>query len=72
MKPQDIIFLLVLLGIIFRRDARLAAFFGIFSLIVSMPLFAFWIFFTAERLTWYAGAFFLVAIILFVIQTKKV
>ncbi len=62
MKPQDIVFLIVLLPLIYKRDSRLAAMIGIGSLILAIPLFATWTFFTAERLTWYAAAFFLLSI----------
>jgi hypothetical protein len=31
-----------------------------------MPLFSLWIFFTAERLTWYASAFFLLSLIFYI------
>jgi len=64
MKIQDILFLITLGALIFKKDAKWAAGAGIISLILSIPLFSFWIFFTAERLTWYAGAFFLLSIIL--------
>ncbi|QQG40429.1 MAG: hypothetical protein HYV37_02550 [Candidatus Levyibacteriota bacterium] len=68
MKIQDIFFIL-LTGICFyKRDPKLAVLFGIFSLIFSIPLFSLWIFFTAERLTWYAAAFFLLAILFYSIQ----
>lgn len=71
MKIQDVIFFAFLIMLFFRKDPRLATIFGILSLFISIPLFAFWIFFTAERLTWYAGAFFLLAVVLFLIQSKK-
>ena len=71
MKPQDIIFLIALAFLLYKRDPRLAAAFGIFSLLLAMPLFYRWIFFTAERLTWYAAGFFLVSIILHLIHMKE-
>lgn len=71
MKPQDIIFFIVLAVVVIRRDAKLAILLGLFSLFVSIPLFSFWIFFTAERLTWYAAVFFLFVIVLNIIQLKK-
>lgn len=64
MKPQDIIFIIVLLALIYKRNPKWAAVVGVGSLLLSIPLFATWTFFTAERLTWYAGAFFLLSIIL--------
>ena len=71
MKIQDIAFFIILLFLIFKRDPKWAAAFGLISLALSMPLFSFWIFFTAERLTWYAAAFFLLAIILQLIHFRK-
>jgi len=71
MKPQDLIFFLVLAVLIYFRKSRLAALAGLISLLLSIPLFAFWIFFTAERLTWYAAAFFLLAIGLSLLSEKK-
>lgn len=71
MKPQDIIFFAVLAFLLFKRNPKLAALFGIISLILSIPLFSLWIFFTAERLTWYAAAFFLLSVVLYYKQAKK-
>lgn len=64
MKPQDIIFILILLGLIYKRNPKWSAIAGLISLILAIPLFATWTFFTAERLTWYAAAFFLLSAIL--------
>lgn len=61
MKVQDIVFFLVLF--ILRRHPRRLVFAGLICLAVSIPLFYFWIFFTAERLTWYAAAFFFISLI---------
>lgn len=70
-KIQDIIFLLVFLFFLYKKDARLAALFGLAALIFSIPLFSFWIFFTAERLTWYAAGFFFLSIILYSVAVKN-
>lgn len=64
MKPQDIIFIFLLLGLLFFRKPRWFVIAGIALLILSIPLFEFWIFFTAQRFVWYAAAFFLTAILL--------
>jgi len=65
MKPQDIGFFIVLLVLLlFKRNPRLFIVAGLVCLILSMPLFHFWIFFTAQRLVWYAAAFLLTGIIL--------
>nr|MBI5455854.1 hypothetical protein [Candidatus Levybacteria bacterium] len=64
MKIQDIIFLIIFVLVLLKRDSRLSTVTGIICLILSIPLFAAWIFFTAQHLVWYAAAFFLLSIIL--------
>ena len=64
MKIQDIVFFVVLALLMAKRSPKVAAICGIICLVLSMPLFSFWVFFTAERLVWYAAGFFLLAIIL--------
>jgi len=44
---------------------------GLCCLALAIPLFKFWIFFTAERLTWYAAAFFTYSIVLLFINELK-
>jgi hypothetical protein len=63
MKPQDIAFLAVLIGILLVRKPKFLVWAGIASLALAIPLFASWTFFTAERLTWYAAAFFLTSLL---------
>lgn len=62
MKIQDIFFVLVLTSVLIIKKPRLFLTLGLFSLVLSALLFSKWIFFTAERLTWYAAVLFLVAI----------
>lgn len=64
MKVQDISFFLVLALLIILRKPILFVWAGLGSLLLAIPLFALWIFFTAERLTWYAAAFFLIFILI--------
>lgn len=64
MKPQDILFIIALLFVIYKKDPKWAAIAGLILLILAIPLFATWTFFTAERLTWYAASFFLLSILL--------
>ena len=64
MKIQDILFIIVLLGLIYKQNPKWAAVAGLVSLVISIPLFVTWTFFTAERLTWYAAAFFFLSIVL--------
>ena len=71
MKIQDIVFFIVFISLFIKRDPRLAAGAGIISLILSIPLFSFWIFFTAQRLVMYAAAFFLLSIIFHLINLRK-
>ncbi|HSW87862.1 MAG TPA: hypothetical protein VLG12_01745 [Candidatus Saccharimonadales bacterium] len=71
MKPQDIIFFIIFLFLLYKQKPTWATIAGLLCLCVSIPLFAKWIFFTAERLTWYSAGFFLLAIILSLIHTGK-
>lgn len=72
MKIQDIVFLLVFAALFYKQNPRWFIIAGITCLVASIPLFAKWIFFTAERLTWYAAAFFLLSIILSLIRLRSV
>ncbi len=71
MKIQDLFFILIFLFVFWRRSPRLATIIGLLCLLLAIPLFKFWIFFTAERLTWYAAAFFAYAIVLLIINELK-
>lgn len=62
MKPQDIAFIFVLIVLLTAKKSVWFVYAGLFSLLLAIPLFATWVFFTAERLTWYAAAFFLAAV----------
>lgn len=64
MKPQDIVFFFTMGALLAVKKPRLFVWAGLICLAVSIPLFATWTFFTAERLTWYAAAFFAVFIII--------
>lgn len=71
MKAQDIVFFILLIVLLLRPNPRILLFFGLGSLLIAIPLFAKWIFFTAERLTWYAGVFFFFAIVFSFIQQRR-
>jgi len=71
MKPQDILFIILLLGFLFLRKPKVFVWTGLLCLVLSMPLFAHWVFFTAERLVMYGAGFFLVAIIYFLFSEKR-
>lgn len=71
MKPQDILFIIGFILVLYKRSSNLSVVVGILLLILSIPLFSFWIFFTAERLVMYAAAFFLLAIIFSILDFRK-
>ncbi len=50
MKLQDIIFLVIFVMLLLKRDSMWATLAGIICLFLSVPLFAFWIFFTVQHL----------------------
>lgn len=70
-KPQDIVFLVVLLFLIYMRKPVLSAGIGLLCILFALPLFAFWVFFTAERLTWFAAVFLLLAVVQNLIIIKR-
>lgn len=61
MKIQDVVFAVTLAFLVYKASSKWSAAVGILSLIASIPLFTAWVFFTAERLTWYAAGFFILA-----------
>ncbi|MCL4382518.1 MAG: hypothetical protein M1575_00195 [Patescibacteria group bacterium] len=71
MKIQDIGFLILLFSAFFIRSGRLAAGLGLLFLILAMPLFALWVFFTAQRFVIYAAAFFVLSITLQLVEIKR-
>jgi hypothetical protein len=71
MKPQDILFIIVLLVVLlFKRNPKYFVVGGLVCLVLAMPLFHFWVFFTAERLVWYGAAFLLAAILIFLFKKE--
>jgi hypothetical protein len=70
MKIQDVLFLVTLFFLIFKRDSKLSLYFGLGSILVSIPLFYFQVFFTAEHLIWYSAAFISLSIILMIFKEK--
>lgn len=71
MKPQDIVFIVVLAILLLVRKERLLIYAGLGCLIFAIPLFAKWIFFTGERLTWYGAAFLFIGIIFMLFGKEK-
>jgi len=72
MKPQDILFVLVFAVLLWKRPSHAFVWAGLLCLAAAIPLFSVWIFFTAERLTWYAAAFFGASILFTLRQPRKV
>lgn len=72
MKLQDILFVTAFGILLLLRRPRAFVWAGLACLAGSIPLFATWTFFTAERLTWYAAAFFATFIIISLAHPRKV
>lgn len=72
MKVQDIVFVVVLITLIFVRRPKVFLWAGIMSWLIAIPLFACWVFFTAERLTWYGACFVLLFLISSFVTSDKV
>lgn len=72
MKIQDIAFILAFVVLLLAKQPKLFVYAGLGMLFLSIPLFATWTFFTAERLTWYAAAFFLMAVAFSFVRPHKV
>lgn len=72
MKPQDILFFVVFIALIMLRRPRVFVAFGLISVVTAIPLFSLHVFFTAERLTWYAAAFFIAYILISLIRPHTV
>ncbi|HYK07918.1 MAG TPA: hypothetical protein VEW42_00290 [Candidatus Eisenbacteria bacterium] len=71
MKIQDIIFVIFLAFLLWKRNPYYVVAAGLGCIVISMPLFASWVFFTAERFTYYGGICLLLAIFLFLLHNKK-
>jgi len=71
MKIQDVIFFLVFATLFLLKKEKLFLYAGLLCFVVSIPLFAKWIFFTAERLTWYGSGFILVFLMRKVFQVES-
>lgn len=70
MKIQDIAFLFVLVLVVLLRKPKISIAIGIMCLLISIPLYSRWIFFTAERLVLYAACFILVGVIGIVLNKR--
>lgn len=72
MKPQDIGFFFILITLFFIKKPKLFLYSGLACWLLAIPLFAKWIFFTGERLTWYGAAFVLTFLLFSFLPTDKV
>jgi len=64
MKIQDVLFIIVLSALLVIRKDKWFLYAGLGCFLFAIPLFAKWIFFTGERLTWYGAAFLFIGILL--------
>jgi len=64
MKVQDVWFIITFLLLFIFRKERWFLYAGLGCFLLAIPLFAKWVFFTAERLTWYGSGFILVFLVL--------
>lgn len=71
MKIQDVIFIFVLLFLFFSRKNQWLTSVGICCLVLAIPLFTLQIFFTAERMVYYAAGFLLLSSILLMVKMYK-
>lgn len=63
MKIQDIIFIVLFLGLLIKHKENWFLSSGLLCFLFAIPFFYLWIFFTAERLVWYGVLLILVEII---------
>jgi hypothetical protein len=63
MKIQDILFLIFFTLLLFKHKENSFISLGLACFLLAIPLFYFWIFFTAERLIWYGGLLILAEVI---------
>jgi hypothetical protein len=66
MKVQDIAFFIFLGILLYLKNPKALIMAGLFSFILSMPLFMIWVFFTAQRLTTYGAGFLFAGIVLLI------
>jgi hypothetical protein len=64
MKPQDILFFVILAVLIGLRKPKYLVIAGLACIVLSIPLFHFWVFFTAQRLIMYSFGFLFIAVII--------
>lgn len=70
MKTQDILFIIILIILLWKRNPRWPVVAGLICFALAMPLFYLWIFFTGERLVSYGFAFILVSVVIYLIPRR--
>ena len=63
MKLQDILLLIVLIGLLIKNNKNWTTIAGLILILFSIPLFAKYVFFTAEHFVYFAALYFLLAAI---------
>jgi len=71
MKIQDLIFIITFLLIFILRKEQWFLYAGLGCFFFAIPLFATWVFFTAERLTWYGSAFILIFLVMQIFSERS-
>lgn len=71
MKPQDLVFIVILGVLVAFRKPTFLVFAGLLCIILAIPLFHFWVFFTAQRLIMYAAGFFFVSAVMLGFRNRK-
>jgi hypothetical protein len=71
MKIQDIAFVTVFVFLLYLRSKPLMLFAGLLCFFCAIPLFSQWIFFTAERLTWYGALLILCLTVTGLVERRK-
>ncbi len=71
MKIQDAGFVVIAIILLCLRKTHLFIYVGLLGLLIAIPLFYKWIFFTADRLVWYSVAFLCMAMILLFFQGRR-
>jgi hypothetical protein len=72
MKLQDFGFILVFVALLLFKKPRLFLIAGLVCWLLAIPLFAKWVFFTGERLTWYGAGFTFVFLVFSFLMPDKV
>jgi len=70
MKIQDVVFGIVFIILLLLKRGKWFLYAGLGCFVFAIPLFARWVFFTAERLTWY-GSFFIFVYIIYTLYNKN-